>query len=90
VVGAHLYGPYFNEEKVGCHPKDPARPPNPVEYDQYLEFADVLLTATCAPELPGAANFYRAAASKGVRVKFFDNSDAALNWLRANAPGPSN
>lgn len=68
VVGAHLYGPYFNEEKVGCHPKDPARPPSPVEYDQYLEFADVLLTATCAPELPGAANFFRAAASKGVRL----------------------
>lgn len=26
------------------------------------------------------------AASKGVRVKFFDNADAALNWLRKNAP----
>jgi N-acetylglucosamine-6-phosphate deacetylase len=68
VVGAHLYGPYFNEEKVGCHPKDPARPPIAEEYEQYLEFADVLLTATCAPELPGAANFYRAAASRGVRL----------------------
>ena len=68
VVGAHFYGPYFNEDKVGCHPKDPARPPSPVEYEQYLEFADVMLTATCAPELPGAADFYRAAASKGVRL----------------------
>lgn len=26
------------------------------------------------------------AASKGVRVKFFDNAADALNWLRANAP----
>ena len=26
------------------------------------------------------------AASKGVRVKFFDNADAALKWLRTNAP----
>jgi N-acetylglucosamine-6-phosphate deacetylase len=68
VAGAHLYGPYFNEEKVGCHPRDPARPPTPAEYNQYLEFADVMLTATCAPELPGAAGFYRAAASKGVRL----------------------
>lgn len=68
VVGAHLYGPYFNEEKVGCHPKAPARPPNPAEYEEYLEFADVLLTATCAPELPGAAAFYRAAGLKGVRL----------------------
>jgi N-acetylglucosamine-6-phosphate deacetylase len=68
VVGAHLYGPYFNEDKVGCHPKDPARPPDPAEYEQYLEFADVMLTATCAPELPGAAEFFRAAAAKGVRL----------------------
>jgi N-acetylglucosamine-6-phosphate deacetylase len=68
VAGAHLYGPYFNEEKVGCHPKDPARPPRPAEYEQYLAFADVLLTATCAPELPGAGDFFRAAAAKGVRL----------------------
>jgi N-acetylglucosamine-6-phosphate deacetylase len=68
VVGAHLYGPYFNEDKVGCHPKDSARPPDPTEYEQYLEFADVMLTATCAPELPGAADFFRAAAAKGVRL----------------------
>src|SRR5687767_5035225 len=39
VAGAHLYGPYLNEEKVGCHPKDPARPPIPAEYEPYLEFA---------------------------------------------------
>lgn len=26
------------------------------------------------------------AASKGVRVKFFDNAEEALNWLRTNAP----
>jgi N-acetylglucosamine-6-phosphate deacetylase len=53
---------------VGCHSKDPARPPNPAEYEQYLEFADVMLTATCAPELPGALDFFRAAASKGIRL----------------------
>jgi N-acetylglucosamine-6-phosphate deacetylase len=68
VVGAHFYGPYFNEEKVGCHPKDPARPPVRAEYEHYLEFADVMLTATCAPELPGADDFFRAAAAKGVRL----------------------
>ena len=67
-IGAHLYGPYFNEEKVGCHPKDPARPPTKDEYEQYLEFADVMLTATCAPELPGAADFYRAASRRGIRL----------------------
>jgi len=67
-LGAHLYGPYFAEEKVGCHPKLPARAPTPREFDQYLGYAGALLTATCAPELPGAADFYRAAAAKGIRL----------------------
>ena len=52
VVGAHLYGPYFAEEKVGCHPHQ-ARPPTRGEYEQYLAFSDTLLTATCAPNCPG-------------------------------------
>lgn len=70
VVGAHLYGPYFAEDKVGCHPKDSARPPTPGEYEQYLDFAGdgTLLVATCAPELPGAPGFYRAARDRGVRL----------------------
>jgi N-acetylglucosamine-6-phosphate deacetylase len=67
-LGAHLYGPYFNDEKVGCHPRDEARPPERHEFEQYLEFSDVMLTATCAPELAGAEDFYRAAAAKGVRL----------------------
>jgi N-acetylglucosamine-6-phosphate deacetylase len=70
VAGAHLYGPYFAEEKVGCHPKVFARPPTPDEYAQYLDDADdgTLLVATCAPELDGAAGFYRAARDRGVRL----------------------
>ena len=67
-LGAHLYGPYFAEEKVGCHPKEPARSPTRSEFEEYLRFADVMLTATCAPELPGAADFYRAATIKGIRL----------------------
>ena len=68
VVGAHLYGPYFAEDKVGCHPKDSARRPTRDEYEQYLDYSDTMLTATCAPELPGAADFYRAAKARGVRL----------------------
>jgi N-acetylglucosamine-6-phosphate deacetylase len=70
VVGSHLYGPYFAPEKAGCHPKDAARPPTPDEYRQYLDYAadGTLLVATCAPELPGAPDFYRAARSAGVRL----------------------
>ncbi|CAA9444002.1 MAG: N-acetylglucosamine-6-phosphate deacetylase, partial [uncultured Phycisphaerae bacterium] len=67
VVGCHLYGPYFAEEKIGCHPRD-ARPPTEAEYRQYLAYADCMLVATCAPELPGSAGFYRAAREVGVRL----------------------
>ena len=81
-VGAHLYGPYFAEEKVGCHPKEPLRPPTPVEYEKYLEYSDVLLTATCAPELPGAAEFYRAATARGVRL---NAGHANATWAEMSA-----
>ena len=87
VAGAHLYGPYFNEDKVGCHPKDSARPPTPDEYEQYLEFADVMLTATCAPELPGAADFYRASASKGVRLNAGHSNATWSEMAAAHALG---
>jgi N-acetylglucosamine-6-phosphate deacetylase len=84
VVGAHLYGPYFAEEKVGCHPKDSARPPTPAEYGQYLEFAAdrTLIVATCAPELPGAAGFYRAARDRGVRLNA-GHSNASWDEMQA-------
>lgn len=68
VLGAHLYGPYFNEDKVGCHPKAPARPPTKNEYAEYLRYASSILVATCAPELPGACDFFRDAAALGVRL----------------------
>src|SRR4029453_17006172 len=86
VIGAHLYGPYFAEEKVGCHPKLPARPPTREEFEQYLSFADIMLTATCAPELPGAADFYRAASARGIRLKAgLSNASGAVTVNRTVA-----
>lgn len=67
VVGSHLYGPYFVDEKIGCHPHL-ARPPTEAEYVEYLDHADHLLVATCAPELPGSSGFYQKAAAEGVRL----------------------
>ena len=86
-IGAHLYGPYFNEEKVGCHPKNPARPPIAEEYETYLEFADVMLTATCAPELPGAAGFYRAASARGIRLNAGHSNATWAEMAAAHALG---
>ena len=81
VIGAHLYGPYFAPDKVGCHPRQAARPPTREEYERYLSFNDVLLTATCAPELPGAEDFYRAAAAAGVRLNA-GHSDASWSEMQ--------
>src|SRR4051812_8492985 len=67
IVGAHFYGPYFAPEARGCHPGDPVRPPVAVEYQQYLELADCITTATVAPELPGAEAFVRACRARSIR-----------------------
>jgi N-acetylglucosamine-6-phosphate deacetylase len=83
VLGAHLYGPYFAEDKVGCHPKPPQRPPTPHEFGQYLDFAPgTLILATCAPELSGAAEFYAAAAARGVRLNA-GHSNASWDEMHA-------
>jgi N-acetylglucosamine-6-phosphate deacetylase len=60
IAGVHLYGPFFAADKVGCHPVEGRREPLAKEYAGY--FADGLVRiATCAAELPGALEFYRAA-----------------------------
>jgi len=58
--GVHLYGPYFAAAKVGCHDVAGRRDPTRREYDRYFATGLVRI-ATCAAELPGAIEFYRAA-----------------------------
>ena len=60
IAGVHLYGPYFAPDKVGCHPVAGRRDPDPAEYRRHLATGLVRI-ATCAAELPGALEFYRAA-----------------------------
>ncbi|MCS7166018.1 MAG: N-acetylglucosamine-6-phosphate deacetylase [Gemmatales bacterium] len=68
ILGVHLYGPYFASEARGCHPASPLRPPRPEEFTEYLEFADVIVTASFAPELPGAEAFAQACVQRGIRL----------------------
>lgn len=68
VMGAHFYGPYFRYEARGAHPGAAVRPPVEHEFSQYLEFADDLVTATVAPEIPGAREFALACRAQGVRT----------------------
>jgi N-acetylglucosamine-6-phosphate deacetylase len=86
ILGAHFYGPYFAYEARGAHPGAGVRPPVPAEYEQYLGFADSIVTATVAPELPGAEGFVRACRARGVRCNTghshatFEQMEAAVGW----------
>jgi N-acetylglucosamine-6-phosphate deacetylase len=86
ILGAHLYGPYFALPARGCHPAAEVRVPEPDDYFPYLEYADCILTATVAPELPGAEGFVRACRQRGVRCNAghshatFAQVEAAVGW----------
>ncbi|GAB5403507.1 MAG: N-acetylglucosamine-6-phosphate deacetylase [Aureliella sp.] len=60
LAGVHLYGPYFAEDKVGCHSSAGRRSPTADEFQQYFD-SGLVKIATCAAELPGASDFYDAA-----------------------------
>ncbi|MFM9963818.1 MAG: N-acetylglucosamine-6-phosphate deacetylase [Planctomycetaceae bacterium] len=86
VMGAHFYGPYFRYEARGAHPAGPIRPAIQQEFDQYLEYADELVTATVAPEIVGAKEFALACRAKGVRTNVghswatFAQMTEAVEW----------
>jgi N-acetylglucosamine-6-phosphate deacetylase len=86
ILGAHFYGPYFAHEARGCHPGTGVRPPLPAEFKQYLAFADSIVTATVAPELPGAREFVLACRNHGIRCNAghshatFEQMEAAVGW----------
>jgi N-acetylglucosamine-6-phosphate deacetylase len=86
VLGAHLYGPHFRYEARGCHPAALYHQPLADEEAELLEFADVIVTATIAPELPRAERFARACGERGIRLNAghslatFEQMRAALEW----------
>jgi N-acetylglucosamine-6-phosphate deacetylase len=67
VAGAHLYGPYFAKDKVGCHNADECRAPTSGETKRYFRHG-VVRIATCAAELDGAETFYAEAQRQGCLV----------------------
>jgi N-acetylglucosamine-6-phosphate deacetylase len=84
--GVHLYGPYFATAKVGCHDAAGRRDPTRREYDRYFATGLVKI-ATCAAELPGAVEFYRAARQRRCLVTC-GHSDATWTEMeRAYAAG---
>ncbi|MCK6472635.1 MAG: amidohydrolase family protein [Planctomycetes bacterium] len=86
IGGAHFYGPYFAEEKVGCHAASGRRDPSPDEYRRAFGLGIVKI-ATCAAELPGMEAFYREARERGY-LATCGHSNASWNEMaRAFAAG---
>jgi N-acetylglucosamine-6-phosphate deacetylase len=86
VLGAHLYGPYFNPEAKGCHPGTELTQPKPNETEQLLRFASVIASATVAPELEGAEEYVRRCRHAGIHCNVghsyatFEQMQAAIQW----------
>ncbi len=68
LLGIHVEGPYFSQEKPGAHRPELIRNPTPEDYAPLLEFAAVMTQMTVAPELPGALELIDRLREKGVRV----------------------
>jgi N-acetylglucosamine-6-phosphate deacetylase len=82
IGGIHFYGPYFAEEKVGCHSLEGRRDPIADEYDYFFSL-NIIRVATCAAELPGSEAFYRAARKHGCLVTCGHSSASWAEMKRA-------
>ena len=86
IPGVHFYGPYFADDKVGCHRREGRRDPDPAEYLEHLALG-IIRVATCAAELPGAEEFYREAARHGCLVTCGHSNASWTEMARAFAAG---
>ncbi len=66
LLGAHQEGPFLNPEQKGAHPEELLVLPAPEEYEPYLEYEDVMVIMTLAPEREGAPELIRILREKGI------------------------
>jgi N-acetylglucosamine-6-phosphate deacetylase len=86
IAGVHYYGPYFAADKVGCHSREGRRDPQSAEYNRFFALA-LIRIATCAAELPGAEDFYRAARRRGCLVTCGHSNSTWTEMARAYRAG---
>ena len=67
VLGAHVEGPFLAPGRLGVHPADARRDPDPALLERILGAGRVRLM-TLAPELPGAGELIDLLVSRGVAV----------------------
>ena len=80
VLGAHLEGPFISPHRLGTHPADARRDPDP-ELLERLLVAGRVSHMTLAPELPGALELVELLRERGVIVSF-GHSDATAAEAR--------
>jgi N-acetylglucosamine-6-phosphate deacetylase len=76
-LGVHLEGPYLSPRRLGTHPAEHRRDPDPDELAAWRRRADVV-AVTIAPELPGAVALVKSLATEGVLVSL-GHSDATAH-----------
>ncbi len=86
LMGVHFYGPYFAEDKLGAHAAAGRRDPVVAEYREYFS-RGIIKIATCAAELPGAADYYRAAKRSGCLVTCGHSNSSWIEMERAFRAG---
>ncbi len=73
-LGVHLEGPFLSPRRLGTHPAEHRRDPDPALLRGWRDRAPVV-AVTLAPELPGALELVRALSGDGVLVSL-GHSDA--------------
>lgn len=68
LLGIHIEGPYFSKEKPGAHTLHLIRNPNPLEYEDWLNYSKRITQFTLAPELPGALELIEDLQAHGIRA----------------------
>jgi N-acetylglucosamine-6-phosphate deacetylase len=82
-LGVHIEGPFLSHAKRGVHPPDQLQRPSIALFQQFWEAAEgTIRLMTVAPELDGALELIRHAASLGVRCSI-GHSDATAPQARA-------
>jgi N-acetylglucosamine-6-phosphate deacetylase len=86
VLGAHVEGPFLSARRLGTHPPEARRDPDPALLARILDAGRVRLV-TLAPELPGALGLVDQLVGRGVVVSCGHSDASAVQAEAAFARG---
>ena len=86
ILGAHLEGPFIAPERLGTHPAESRRDPDPALLERLLA-AGPVSHVTLAPELPGAFELVDLLRERGVTVSCGHSNATAVEAREAFARG---